>query len=156
MTPQRPLGLLSDAISRRKVLIGIALTGAVVGFGMAPAVAMAGASAALVLIGLWGAMAFPLFTVAVAYANDFADPAEFVKVSAGLLFVYGIGAILGPFIASSFMTWQGERALFFFTGIIHVLLIIIVVIRAQRHHRCARARRPQWRRSALYPRCARK
>jgi MFS family permease len=74
-------------------------------------------------------MAFPLYTVAVAYANDFADPAEFVRVSAGLLFVYGIGAIAGPFVASFFMTWQGESALFLFTSVIHVLLIIVVVIR---------------------------
>ena len=126
---QWPLGLLSDAISRRKVLAGIALTAAAIGIALALTADHAGPTTALVLIGLWGAMAFPLYTVAVAYANDYADPAEFVKVSGGLLFVYGIGAIAGPFIASIVMDWRGSGALFLFTSIIHVLLIIVVTIR---------------------------
>lgn len=126
---QWPLGLLSDAISRRKVLAGTALTGAIAGFAMMLSAEHAGPTVALALICVWGGMAFPLYTVAVAYANDFADPAEFVKVSAGLLFVYGVGAIVGPFMASLLMTWQGASALFLFTGIIHILLIIVVIIR---------------------------
>lgn len=126
---QWPLGLLSDAIGRRKVLVGIAVTAAAIGFALTLTVEQAGPQAALVLIALWGAMAFPLYTVAVAYANDYADPAEFVKVSGGLLFVYGVGAIAGPFIASIFMEWQGKGALFLFTSIIHVLLVVIVIIR---------------------------
>ena len=50
-------------------------------------------------------------------------------MSSSLLLVYGIGAIAGPFIASVFMDWQGKSALFVFTAIIHVLLIVVVVIR---------------------------
>jgi MFS family permease len=126
---QWPLGLLSDAISRRKVLAGIALAAAAIGIALTLTAEQAGPRTALALIALWGAMAFPLYTVAVAYANDYADPAEFVKVSGGLLFVYGVGAIAGPFIASIFMDWQGKGALFLFTSIIHVLLIIVVAIR---------------------------
>ena len=126
---QWPLGLLSDAISRRKVLVGIAAVAVAVGVALTITADDAGPRTALLLIALWGAMAFPLYTVAVAYANDYADPAEFVKVSGGLLFVYGIGAIAGPIIASIFMDWQGKGALFLFTSIIHVLLIIVVAIR---------------------------
>ncbi len=126
---QWPLGLLSDAISRRKVLAGIAITAVVVGIALTLTADEAGPRTALVLIGLWGAMAFPLYTVAVAYANDYADSTEFVKVSAGLLFVYGIGAIVGPFVASAVMDWRGKSSLFLFTSIIHVLLIVVVVMR---------------------------
>ena len=127
---QWPLGLLSDAISRRKVLVGIALVGAVAGIALTILGGrQVSPTLALALIGVWGAMAFPLYTVAVAYANDYADPAEFVKVSAGLLFVYGVGAIAGPFVASLFMEWQGKSALFLFTAIIHALLIVVVGIR---------------------------
>ena len=126
---QWPLGLLSDAISRRKVLAGTALAGSVIGFALSLTAEEASGTLSLVLISAWGAMAFPLYTVAVAYANDFADPSEFVKVSAGLLFVYGVGAIAGPFIASLFMNWQGNAALFLFTCIVHGLLIILVAIR---------------------------
>ena len=90
---QWPLGLLSDTISRRKVLAGVAFVAVAVGIALTLTADRAGPRTALLLIGVWGAMAFPLYTVAVAYANDFANPTEFVKVSAGLLFVYGIGAM---------------------------------------------------------------
>jgi MFS family permease len=126
---QWPLGLLSDAISRRKVLVGIALSAAAIGVALALTAGHSGPGTALVLISLWGAMAFPLYTVAVAYANDYADPTEFVKVSGGLLFVYGIGAIVGPFIASMVMDWRGGGTLFLFTSIVHVLLILVVAVR---------------------------
>jgi MFS family permease len=126
---QWPLGLLSDAISRRKVLVGIAFAGALAGIALTVLAGHADPTLVLALIALWGAMAFPLYSVAVAYANDYADPEEFVKVSGGLLFVYGIGAIAGPFIASVFMDWHGKSALFVFTAIIHVLLIVVVGIR---------------------------
>lgn len=126
---QWPLGLLSDAISRRRVLGGIAVTATVIGISLMIMADQSSPQTALVLIGLWGAMAFPLYTIAVAYANDYADPTEFVKVSGGLLFVYGIGAIAGPFIASVLMEWQGNAALFLFTSVVHVLLIIVVVVR---------------------------
>ena len=126
---QWPLGLLSDVISRRKVLVGIAVIAVAIGVALTVTADTAGPQTALILIALWGAMAFPLYTVAIAYANDYADPAEFVKVSGGLLFVYGVGAIAGPFIASIFMDWQGKGALFLFTSIVHVLLIVFVVIR---------------------------
>lgn len=126
---QWPLGLLSDAISRRKVLVGIAFTGAAIGIALSMTAGKVSSTMSLALICAWGAVAFPLYTVAVAYANDYADRAEFVKVSAGLLFVYGIGAIAGPFIASVFMNWLGSGTLFLFTSIIHVLLIFVVAIR---------------------------
>jgi MFS family permease len=126
---QWPLGLLSDVISRRKVLVGIAFTAAAIGIALSITAGAVSSAMSLVLIGAWGSMAFPLYTVAVAYANDYADPSEFVKVSAGLLFVYGIGAIAGPFIASMFMNWLGGGALFLFTSVIHVLLIFVVAIR---------------------------
>ena len=126
---QWPLGLLSDAISRRKVLAGITIAGAVTGGVLSISAGDFSAAASLALIAAWGGMAFPLYTVAVAYANDYADPTEFVKVSAGLLFVYGVGAIVGPLVASLFMNWQGNAALFLFTAIIHVLLLFVITAR---------------------------
>ncbi len=126
---QWPLGLLSDAISRRKVLAGITIAGALLGGVLSISAGEVGSAASLALMAAWGAMAFPLYTVAVAYANDYADTAEFVKVSAGLLFVYGVGAIVGPLVASLFMSWQGNAALFVFTAIIHVLFIFVIATR---------------------------
>ena len=48
----------------------------------------------LVLTAIYGAMANALYPIAVSHANDFASPEDFVKVSGGLLLLYGIGTVL--------------------------------------------------------------
>ena len=79
---------------------------------------------------IWGAMSFPVYSISVAHANDRAKAGEFVMVSAGLLFMYGIGATIGPFIASSMMSYGNPGYLFLFTGMVHLLLAIHVIVRS--------------------------
>jgi MFS family permease len=126
---QWPLGFLSDRMERRKVLIASALAAATVG----AAIAVWGPDSSFVVICLlgaaWGAMSFPLYTLAVAHTNDFADPREYVMVSAGLLLMYGIGAIIGPLVASTAMTVAGATALFVYTAAIHGLLVLYAAYR---------------------------
>lgn len=126
---QWPLGLLSDRIGRRKVLVGVALLGAAVGIALFVLSPVLDFLTANLLGAFWGALAFPLYTIAVAYSNDFADPGEYVNVSSGLLLMYGVGAIIGPFVAASVMTLQNSSGLFLFTAIIHVLLVLYVTLR---------------------------
>ena len=45
-------------------------------------------------------MAYPMYALSVAHANDFASPDDFVKVSSGLLLLYGIGTMIGPVLAA--------------------------------------------------------
>ena len=74
-------------------------------------------------------MAFPLYAIAVAHANDHAEPHEFVTVSGGLLLMYGGGAIVGPFLASAVMEFTNESGLYLYTAAIHLLLVVYVSIR---------------------------
>jgi len=126
---QWPLGILSDVIGRRVVLIAVSTVGASAGlalFLLGPALDFL---SAILLGALWGGLAFPLYTIAVAYANDFAEPGEYVVLSGGLLLMYGIGATVGPFVASALMTLQAPAGLFLFTAIVHLLLIGYVSLR---------------------------
>jgi len=70
-----------------------------------------------------------MYSISVAHANDRAEVGDFVMVSAGLLLMYGIGAIIGPFIASMMMTSGSPGYLFLFIGIVHLLLAIYVITR---------------------------
>ena len=126
---QWPLGILSDVIGRRKVLVAVSLAGGVVGLLLFLAVPVLNFTTANVLAAFWGALAFPLYTIAVAYANDFAEAGEYVMVSSGLLLMYGIGATIGPFAASAVMTMQGTGSLFLFTALVHIALVAYVMIR---------------------------
>lgn len=127
---QWPIGWLSDRVGRRPMMITCALFSSV-----AAALIVAGGDAigmtALVALGLlWGAVAFPQYAIAVANTNDYADPSEYVMVSSGLLLMYGLGAIVGPLIASVAMTYIGNTGLYVHTGIIHLLTAMYIGFRA--------------------------
>ena len=126
---QWPLGLLSDKAGRRNVLVGVSLCGCLAGLAIYVFAATLQFASANMLAVVWGAFAFPLYTIAVAYSNDFADPDEYVMVSSGLLLMYGIGATVGPILASLAMTNSGPGGLFAFAAAMHLVLIIFVVAR---------------------------
>ncbi|MDH4124261.1 MAG: MFS transporter [Gammaproteobacteria bacterium] len=129
---QWPLGYISDRIGRRKTLACSAVTCAAV----AAAILVLASSASFVAINLlaaaWGFFAFPLYTIAVAHANDKASVDDYVMVSSGLLLMFGAGAVVGPFIASAVMTLSGPYGLYWLTAAVHLLLALYVMLRIVR------------------------
>jgi MFS family permease len=129
---QWPLGAWSDRVDRRYVM------GACAVFAVAVSVAIWSFSDAMtptiiiLLGGLWGAAAFPLYSISIAHSNDHAKPDEFVMVSSGLLLMYGIGAVIGPIIAAVAMQLLGPAGLYLFTGIVHVCLCVYLAVRRLR------------------------
>src|SRR5262249_28572301 len=96
---QLPAGRISDLTDRRYVLAGAAVGAslfAVLVFLVQPR------SGALVIVmtGCYGALAYTLYSIAVAHANDHARQEEFVKVSGGLLLLYGFGTMVGPVLGA--------------------------------------------------------
>jgi MFS family permease len=129
---QWPMGLLSDHIDRRAIMGGMTLAAATLG-ALIVYLADGLSHTQLNLLGAcWGAAALPMYAISVAHANDHAGPNEYVTVSSGLLLVYGIGAIVGPFTASLLMTATGATGLYMFTTLIHVMLAAVIVVRAIR------------------------
>jgi len=134
---QWPLGAWSDRVDRRFVM-AIAAT-------LATAVSVAiwffadtfTPAGLIVLGGLWGSAAFPLYAISIAHSNDHAAENQYVVVSSGLLLMYGIGAVVGPMLSSVAMHFLGPAGLFAFTGVIHLLLCVYLL---QRRLRRGRAR----------------
>lgn len=129
---QWPIGHASDKIGRRKILLGAAVIGAVISVLIVSRFDSLGFLGAIVVAALWGAVAFPLYAVSVAHANDYAEPDDYVMVSSGLLLMYGVGAILGPFAASAIITLSNASGLYVFTGFVHVALAVYVAHRMLR------------------------
>lgn len=129
---QWPLGYWSDRVDRRIVIAAVALCAAVVGAVMWLLYETLSMPAMIALSGAWGALAFPLYSIAVAHANDYAQKGEYVMVSAGLLLMYGLGAIIGPFLAAAAMTLVSASVLYLYTAIIHLLVFGYVLVRVQR------------------------
>ena len=118
---QWPLGRWSDWVDRRRIIAGSCLT-AVLAAG---ALALEDKSNEFIILTLalvFGAGALPLYALCLAHANDLAPSENFIQVSRDLLMVFGVGAILGPYLGAWFMTISGPIGLFLFTGGIHLAL----------------------------------
>lgn len=128
---QWPVGWLSDRFDRRKVVMWV-LAGVA---AASVAIVAAGDPAFLVLlslVSLFGGLAFTLYGQGLTHANDFADASELLSISAGLLFAFGVGAVVGPVAASAIMSLTGPFGLFVFTGALTVVLASFVVYRMTR------------------------
>jgi MFS family permease len=127
---QFPAGKLSDRIDRRYVLAALSALAAFA----AVAMVMLQPSDPLwifIFVGIYGAAANALYPIAVAHANDFAKPDEFVKVSGGLLLLFGIGTIIGPTLGGPVMTMAGPYSLFTVTAIAHLLISAYAIYRSR-------------------------
>jgi len=127
---QFPAGKLSDTVDRRYVL---ATLSAIAALAAVLLVALQPHDAYLLIgfVALYGAAANALYPIAVAHANDYASADDFVKVSGGLLLLFGIGTIIGPTLGGPVMTLLGPYALFAVTAIAHGLLTAYAIYRTQ-------------------------
>ena len=93
---QWPIGYLSDRIDRLYALIGL---GAAI-LGVAGALfAMSGRlpfAMLAVLLAVFGGLGESLYAVGVAHANDRAPSSDYIALSSTLLFVWALGAAIGP------------------------------------------------------------
>ena len=129
---QWPLGFLSDKFGRRKTLLGAAVIVTIVAATIMMLVGELGFIGINLLGAAWGFSAFPMYTISVAHANDHAEPSDYVMVSSGLLLVFGIGAVLGPFAASAMIVFAATSGLYLLTGLVHLLLAIYIAMRMSR------------------------
>ena len=118
MVFQYPLGRLSDRIDRRMVMTGIGAMGVAVATA---AIGISSTTPAVLFFFafLLGGMIYPAYSLAVAHANDFADAADFVKISGGMLILYGVGTMGGPLFAAFLMENYGAMGIFVATGSAH-------------------------------------
>lgn len=102
---QYPIGWLSDRIDRRFLIIGVtALSSAVAMLGM-----YQGDNFTVLLISavLLGGTANPLYSLLVAYANDYLEKDQMGAAAGGLLFINGCGAMTGPIVVGYAMSNLG-------------------------------------------------
>ena len=128
---QMPVGRLSDVTDRRYILAGSALFAALIGCLIFFIESRSGVTVIL-LAGGYGSMAYILYSLAVAHANDHADTSSFVKISSGLLLLYGFGTIIGPMLGSALMTQLRPEALFLATALPHFLLACYTMLRVSK------------------------
>lgn len=109
---QYPLGYISDHMDRRRLIALI--TGAA---GSYMLIATTFSDNYLVLMSLafvMGGVANPLYSLLIAYTNDYLESEDMPAASSGLIFLTGVGSVLGPVIVGFLMTRLGPDTYFYF------------------------------------------
>ncbi len=125
---QYPLGMLSDRIDRRLVIAGTAGMG-----GAAAIVAALFSGNFYVLVTaavLVGGSANPLYSLLIAHTSDFLDYEDMAAASAGLQFLNGIFAVIGPIVTGYFMVQTAPQAFFVLIAVPMILVMGYALYRA--------------------------
>jgi len=126
---QYPIGWISDRMDRRILIIIVSVIG---GLGCILGMLM-GEVFVLLLVASFviGGMANPLYSLLIAHTNDFLEHDDMAAASGGLLFINGLGAVLGPVITGWLMgTALGPAGFYLFTAILFAVLVGYACYRA--------------------------
>jgi MFS family permease len=125
---QLPVGWLADRYDRRSVLIGLSVA-ALAASALTIFLSGAGHQAVYIAAAFFGFATLPIYSVAAAHAHDFANNSERVELSAALMFLYALGAIASPILASVLIEAFGPSAMFLFLSTVHLALVAFGLIR---------------------------
>ena len=130
---QLPMVALADRLGRLRTMATALAATAVVSLALLLApVGLGGLAALLLAISFWSGLPGATYAIAAAHANEHATDADRITWSSSLLLFWGIGAIVGPLVASLAMDRFGSPALFAYTAVTSALIAAFLV----RHDRC--------------------
>jgi len=75
-----------------------------------------------IYVSIYAGMAIPLFTLNLAYVNDYIPKEKFVAAGSGMQIIFGLGAISGPVICSLLMYKFGSNGFFVHLFSFHVII----------------------------------
>src|SRR5690554_3335652 len=120
---QWPFGYLSDHFKRRTILRILSAALGAISIGLLFVSHYQAWS--VFLAALWGGVAFTIYPISVAYANDRISPEESVPAAGVLLMAYSGGAAVGPILASGVMHITGTSGLFLFSAATAMVLSLL-------------------------------
>ena len=125
---QYPVGSLSDRFDRRIIMtiLTFATMALTLVFSVIPD---KGAVSIILLLGVFGGLSFPIFSLAMAHANDYLDYDQMLGASAKLVLIYGVGAIAGPLLVGLIMEQFGANGFMSYLAMIHGGLFVFALSR---------------------------
>ena len=141
---QWPIGYLSDLLDRRIIIIICTLASAIfcvlsiIASGTSLENMHLATSVGIdkimfyIFVTLYASVSLPIYTLNLAYVNDFISKEKFVAAGGGLQILFGLGAIGGPILCSIFMNAYGANGFFIFLFIFHVIIGLFGIYRMTR------------------------
>ncbi|WP_370213016.1 MFS transporter [Roseovarius sp.] len=127
MLVQYPVGWLSDRMDRRMVILVGALIigiGATIGMFLGDIFVMLCVAALLI-----GGLSNPLYSLLIAYTNDFLEHDDMAAAAGGMVFINGLGAVAGPVITGWIMGYFGAWGFFMFIAVLGYAIAIYAAYR---------------------------
>ena len=81
------------------------------------------------IITVYAGIALCVFSLNLAHTNDFVPKEKFVAAGGGLQFVFGLGAMGGPFLCSIAMDKLGPNGYFIYLFVFHVIIVLFGLYR---------------------------
>ena len=136
---QWPIGKLSDMFDRRKVIIIVTFAAAFFAFCAILSSRQMYLPGDLATSKFWfyfflilfSFCSLPMFSLILAHTNDFIPKEKFVAAGASLQFIFGMGAMAGPFLCSIFMGMVGPNGFFIFLLFFHSVIGFYGVYRSK-------------------------
>ncbi len=114
---QFPVGAMSDRISRRIIIFALGLAATVAALGLM--IVSPGSLTSYGLMFTIGACTFPLYSMAIAFTNDWLRPEQMLGASSALVTTNAVGAMTGPFLATGLIAFFGPNQYFVSLVITH-------------------------------------
>jgi MFS family permease len=120
---QWPMGILSDKLDRKQIMVGASW------FAVFLAVlCMFSVFQLSTLIFIFGGVSLPLYSLSLAYTNDHLSPDQMVAASSSMVLIYGLGALLGPVLASVMMSAFGSWGFFLIQILAHAAVGVFALV----------------------------
>jgi len=127
MVFQYPIGWASDRMDRRLLILVVTAIGSAACFGAL--LAGSGFLALVVAAVLVGGTANPLYSLLVAYTNDYLEPDQMASAAGGLILLNGIGAAGTPILVGYVMDLAGAESFLAFMGLLMGLVTLYALYR---------------------------
>ena len=129
---QLPVGYLSERFSPRQLLgLFSSLTIiASVGINFMDVQEIFGVRTLFVLVFIFGLTTMPLYSICAIHANNLIPPTQMTTLSASLIFIFAVGAIISPVLAGYLIELFGTEAMFIYFAALHAILLIYTGYRA--------------------------
>jgi len=125
---QWPVGLLSDKIDRRIILIACSLAASIIAILITISFYLS-LTIFFILSAIFAGMSLPIYSLVVAHTNDFLQPDEIIETSAAISILVGVGLVLGPLSVSLFMSVFGTDGFFIHLFAVHLILAFYGIYR---------------------------
>jgi MFS family permease len=128
LVSQMPIGWLSDRYDRRVLIVALSILSAVlaaIAMNMPPTTEML----LIAVVAIFGGISMPLYSLAIAHANDQLNKSQMLAAGSKLVLLYGLGAIAGPSIAGGFMQQFGSAGFMIYLALVYGGLGVYAIYR---------------------------